>query len=186
MEMNTRLQVEHPVTEMVTGQDLVEWQLRVAAGEPLTLRQEAIDLTGHAIEARLYAEDPERGFLPAAGRVTRLRLPREGPNLRIDAGIREGDSVSPHYDPLIAKLIVRDDDRAGAVRRLRRALAGVHILGPATNRGYLAALAALPAFRAGKLHTGFVAHRCAGGGKGGLLFRPLAARKEAATPSFTP
>ena len=157
MEMNTRLQVEHPVTEMVTGQDLVEWQLRVAAGEPLTLRQEAIDLTGHAIEARLYAEDPERGFLPAAGRVTRLRLPREGPNLRIDAGIREGDSVSPHYDPLIAKLIVRDDDRAGAVRRLRRALAGVHILGPATNRGYLAALAALPAFRAGKLHTCFVA-----------------------------
>ena len=157
MEMNTRLQVEHPVTEMVTGQDLVEWQLRVAAGEPLPLRQDAITLAGHAIEARLYAEDPEHGFLPAAGPVTRLRLPRESPRLRIDAGIREGDTVSSHYDPLIAKLIVRADDRAGAVRRLRRALAGVHTIGPATNRDYLAALAALPAFRAGKVDTGFVA-----------------------------
>jgi 3-methylcrotonyl-CoA carboxylase alpha subunit len=167
MEMNTRLQVEHPVTEMVTGLDLVEWQLRVAAGEPLPLRQDAITLAGHAIEARLYAEEPERGFLPASGRVIRLRLPREGPDLRIDAGIREGDVISSHYDPLIAKVIVRGDDRAGAVRRLRRALAGVRLLGPATNRDYLAALAALPAFRAGKLDTGFVARHAAALDTGG-------------------
>ncbi len=160
LEMNTRLQVEHPVTEMVTGQDLVEWQLEVAAGAALPLAQEAIALSGHAIEARLYAEDPERDFLPASGRIARLRLPREDGHVRIDTGVREGDAVAVHYDPMIAKLIVWDRDRAGAVRRLRTALGEVQVLGVATNAAFLASLAAQPAFAAGELDTGFVSrHR---------------------------
>ena len=156
MEMNTRLQVEHPVTEMITGQDLVEWQLRVAAGEPLPCRQEALGIRGHAIEVRLYAEDPARDFLPASGELIHLRTPAENAHLRIDSGVRQGDLVSVHYDPMLAKLIVWGQDRAEAVRRLRGALADCQVVGPATNLGFLAALAAHPAFAAGELDTGFI------------------------------
>jgi len=160
MEMNTRLQVEHPVTEMVTGQDLVEWQLRVAAGEPLPLRQQDLSLRGHAFEARVYAEDPANDFLPATGRITHLRTPSEGPHVRIDTGVREGDEVSVHYDPMIAKLVVWDEDRANALRRLRQALARFQVVGPTTNIDFLQGLTAHPAFAAARLDTGFIdSHR---------------------------
>ncbi len=160
MEMNTRLQVEHPVTEMITGVDLVEWQFRVALGQPLPLRQDDLAINGHAFEARLYAEDPSRDFLPAAGTLRHLRFPAEGPHVRIDGGVREGDEVGIHYDPLIAKLIVWDADRASALRRLRRALEGVQVVGVTTNTGFLAALAGHPAFAAADLDTNFIArHR---------------------------
>jgi 3-methylcrotonyl-CoA carboxylase alpha subunit len=155
MEMNTRLQVEHPVTEAVTGTDLVEWQLRVAAGEKFSRAQHDIARRGHAIEVRLYAENPERGFLPATGTLHRLRLPP--PELaRVDTGVREGDAVTPFYDPLIAKIIVRGRDRAAALTRLSRALAATAILGPATNLGFLRRVAAHPTFRAGPVDTGFI------------------------------
>ncbi|HEY5598149.1 MAG TPA: acetyl-CoA carboxylase biotin carboxylase subunit [Kiloniellales bacterium] len=156
MEMNTRLQVEHPVTEMITGQDLVEWQLRVALGEPLPLKQSQLAVSGHAIEVRLYAEDPAREFLPASGRLQHLHLPDELPQVRIDAGVRDGDSISVHYDPMIAKLIVWGTDRAGAVHRLRRALAATEVAGPANNVGFLVLLAAHPALAAGEVDTGFI------------------------------
>jgi 3-methylcrotonyl-CoA carboxylase alpha subunit len=156
MEMNTRLQVEHPVTEMITGLDLVEWQLRVALGEPLPLRQDEIAMSGHAIEARLYAEDPGRGFLPATGRLVHLRWPPAGPEVRIDTGVRAGDEISVHYDPMIAKLIVRGEDRAAAVRRLRAALAGCQIAGLRHNVDFLGAVAAHPAFAAAEIDTGFI------------------------------
>ena len=156
MEMNTRLQVEHPVTEMITGQDLVEWQLRIAMGEPLPLKQNQLAVSGHAIEARLYAEDPARDFLPAAGRLIRMRLPKTMPHVRIDAGVREGDTVSVHYDPMIAKLIVWGANRAEAVLRLRRALESTEVAGPANNVGFLAAVAAHPAFAASEVDTGFI------------------------------
>lgn len=139
MEMNTRLQVEHPVTEAVTGVDLVEWQFRIAAGEPLPLAQQAIGLGGHAIEARLYAEDPEHGFLPSTGRIYALRWP-QGEGLRIDSGIEEGDEVTPHYDPMLAKLIAVDADRPGALARLARALEHTLIAGPRTNLALLHAI----------------------------------------------
>ena len=128
MEMNTRLQVEHSVTEMITGEDLVEWQLRVAAGERLPRGQEDLALSGHAIEARIYAEDPAKDFLPSSGRLAHLRLPAEGPHLRIDAGVREGDEVTMHYDPLLAKVTVWDRDRAAAIARLRAALGEIDTL----------------------------------------------------------
>jgi 3-methylcrotonyl-CoA carboxylase alpha subunit len=156
MEMNTRLQVEHPVTEMVTGLDLVEWQLRVAAGERLPLSQEEIALSGHAIEARLYAEDPERGFLPSTGALAHLRLPWPGEALRVETGVREGDRVSPFYDPMLAKIVVGGPDRAAALRRLRQALADTEVVGPATNLDFLVRVANHDAFAAGGLATVFV------------------------------
>src|SRR5262249_49727111 len=139
MEMNTRLQVEHPVTEMITGLDLVEWQLRVAAGEPLPLRQEQLSVTGHAFEARIYAGDGERGFLPAAGHIAHLRFAPASAHVRIDTGVREGDEVGVHYDPMIAKLICWDVDRPAALKRLRSALADCQIAGLTTNLPLLSA-----------------------------------------------
>ncbi len=156
MEMNTRLQVEHPVTEMITGQDLVEWQLRVAAGEPLPLDQSEIGAHGHAVEVRLYAENPARGFLPATGTLHRLRLPEADAHTRIDTGVREGDAVSIHYDPMIAKLIVWDETREGALRHLAQALDQVEIAGLATNAGFLGRIARHAAFRDGAVDTGFI------------------------------
>src|SRR5690625_1715954 len=138
--MNTRLQVEHPVTELITGLDLVEWQLRVAAGQKLPLQQEDIRMSGHAMEARIYAEDPDRSFMPSTGKVSVLNLPgRE--NVRIDSGIEAGDEVSVHYDPMVAKLIVHGDTRQGCLQPLKRALAASFSAGPTTNLGVLQALA---------------------------------------------
>ena len=156
MEMNTRLQVEHPVTEMITGQDLVEWQLRVAAGEPLPLKQEALAINGHAFEARIYAEDPARNFLPATGRLLRLRPPAASTHVRIDTGVVEGDTVTPFYDPMIAKLIVWDSDRNSALRRLAHALEEFEIAGLVANVDFLCAVARHPAFGAGDVDTGFI------------------------------
>ncbi len=160
MEMNTRLQVEHPVTEFITGLDLVEWQFRVAAGEPLPKRQQELRIAGHAIEVRLYAEDAERDFLPATGQVEHLRFPPADPNVRVDSGVRAGDRIAVHYDPMIAKLIVWGEDRAAALRHLREALAGTEVAGLTTNLSFLSAVAAHPAFAAGEIDTGFIArHR---------------------------
>jgi 3-methylcrotonyl-CoA carboxylase alpha subunit len=156
MEMNTRLQVEHPVTEMITGQDLVEWQLRVAAGGRLPLAQDDLAIDGHAIEARIYAEDPARDFLPATGRLHHLHFPGEDAATRIDTGVHEGDEVSIFYDPMIAKLVVHGEDRAAAVSRLARALAEVRAVGVITNAPFLRAVAAHAAFAAGDLDTGFI------------------------------
>ncbi|MGH6943678.1 MAG: biotin/lipoyl-containing protein, partial [Geminicoccaceae bacterium] len=156
MEMNTRLQVEHPVTEMITGLDLVEWQLKVAAGEPLPLAQEEISYLGHAIEARLYAEDPARGFLPSTGRLEHLRFPAEGGALRIETGVGAGDRVSPFYDPMIAMLVAWGPDREAALRRLERALAATEIVGPATNLEFLTRVVGHAGFRRGPVDTGFV------------------------------
>jgi 3-methylcrotonyl-CoA carboxylase alpha subunit len=156
MEMNTRLQVEHPVSEMITGQDLVEWQLRVASGEPLPLAQADIAANGHAVEVRLYAENPARNFMPQTGRLAHLRFPAQTPHIRVDTGIREGDSVSMFYDPMIAKLIAWDTDRAGALRRMRTALRETEVAGITTNLPFLAAIMAHPAFGGAKLETGFI------------------------------
>ncbi|HEY6422192.1 MAG TPA: biotin carboxylase N-terminal domain-containing protein [Pseudonocardiaceae bacterium] len=155
MEMNTRLQVEHPVTELVTGLDLVELQLRVAAGQPLPLRQDAVHLDGHAVEARIYAEDPSRGFLPTGGRVLYLREPA-GPGVRVDSGLVAGGTVGSDYDPLLAKVIAHGPDRHTALRRLDSALAQTSILGLGTNTGFLRALLADADVRAGRLDTGLV------------------------------
>jgi 3-methylcrotonyl-CoA carboxylase alpha subunit len=158
LEMNTRLQVEHPVTEAVTGLDLVEWQLRVAAGETLPLRQGDIHATGHAIEARIYAEDPARDFMPAPGRITYLQFPKDA---RIDTGVRAGDTIPFDYDPMIAKLIVHGKDRPEAVARLADALEQTRIAGIATNVEFLAAIARHSAFAHGPLDTGFIARELA-------------------------
>jgi 3-methylcrotonyl-CoA carboxylase alpha subunit len=155
IEMNTRLQVEHPVTEAVTGLDLVEWQLRVAAGEALPFAQRDLQLRGHAIEARLYAEDPERGFLPQTGTLRGLRFPPVEV-ARVDTGVREGDHVTPFYDPMIAKIIVWGESRRAAVDRLRRALAETAVLGVVTNLGLLVGVAAHPEFAAAEIDTGFI------------------------------
>jgi 3-methylcrotonyl-CoA carboxylase alpha subunit len=156
MEMNTRLQVEHPVTEMITGLDLVEWQLRVAAGEPLPLRQEQLRIDGHAIEARIYAEDPEKGFLPSTGRLLHLAAPEPSYHVRLDAGVDEGDEITPHYDPMIAKLIVWDGTRERALARMRAALARLRIVGVSNNVEFLARLVASPAFESADLDTGLI------------------------------
>jgi 3-methylcrotonyl-CoA carboxylase alpha subunit len=156
MEMNTRLQVEHPVTEMITGLDLVEWQLRVAAGERLPLVQDEIPLRGHAIEARIYAEDPDRDFLPSIGTLAHLRSPVESAYVRVDTGVRQGDAITPYYDPMIAKLIVWGPDRDAAARRMATALAAYEVVGVATNLGLLRAIAGSSAFLAADLDTGFI------------------------------
>ncbi len=156
MEMNTRLQVEHPVTEMILGLDLVEWQIRVAAGEPLPLAQDQISAAGHAIEARIYAEDPARDFLPATGRLDHLAFPPDDGHVRVDTGVGAGDEISIHYDPMIAKLIVWDHDRRSAIRRLGKALAATQIVGLTTNMGLLRAVAGHPAFVEGRADTGFI------------------------------
>jgi 3-methylcrotonyl-CoA carboxylase alpha subunit len=162
MEMNTRLQVEHPVTEMITGLDLVEWQLRVAWGEPLPVRADRLGLRGHAIEARVYAEDPARDFLPAIGALTHLRQPREIPGrVRVDTGVAQGDQITPNYDPMIAKLIVWGEDRSAALRQMAAALGEYEVVGVTTNLGLLRAIAAHPAFAAGDLDTGFIARHAA-------------------------
>ncbi|MFI9800825.1 acetyl-CoA carboxylase biotin carboxylase subunit [Streptomyces sp. NPDC052302] len=155
MEMNTRLQVEHPVTELITGIDLVEWQLRVAAGERLAFGQDDIRLTGHAVEARVCAEDPARGFLPSGGTVLRLREP-QGDGVRTDSGLSEGTEVGSLYDPMLSKVIAYGPDRATALRKLRAALAGTVTLGVSTNAGFLRRLLAHPAVVAGELDTGLV------------------------------
>ena len=157
MEMNTRLQVEHPVTEMITGIDLVEWQLRVASGERLPLRQAELAIDGHAIEARIYAEDPERGFLPSIGTLLHLRAPAAEAGVRVDTGVRGGDEISPYYDPMIAKLVCHGEDRATALRRLGEALAGYEIVGVATNVAFLRRVIAHDAFATAKLDTGLIA-----------------------------
>jgi len=156
MEMNTRLQVEHPVTEQVTGLDLVEWQLRIAAGEPLALCQDQIRCAGHAFEARLYAEDPTRDFLPATGRLDHLVLPTESDHVRVETGVRQGDAVSVHYDPMIAKIVASDENREAALRRLRMALGATEISGLATNLEFLGVVAADPDFAAGAIDTAFI------------------------------
>jgi 3-methylcrotonyl-CoA carboxylase alpha subunit len=156
MEINTRLQVEHPVTELVTGLDLVEWQLHVAAGEALPLRQQDIGQDGHAIEVRLYAEDPEAGFLPGSGKLERLRLPSADAHTRIDSGVVEGDTVTIFYDPMIAKLIVWDRDRPRALARLRDALAQCDIAGPKSNIEFLERLARHPSIVEGTIDTGYL------------------------------
>lgn len=166
MEMNTRLQVEHPVTEYITGLDLVEWQIRVANGEALPDDWGNLRINGHAIEARIYAEDPAHDFLPSIGTVSHLAFPEEKPHLRIDSGIRTGDAISVHYDPMIAKLIVWDYDRPSAVRRLRLALEKLAICGVTSNAAFLTRLTGLDAFAAAELDTGFIARNEA------VLFAP--------------
>ncbi|MCX7892131.1 MAG: acetyl/propionyl/methylcrotonyl-CoA carboxylase subunit alpha [Burkholderiales bacterium] len=156
MEMNTRLQVEHPVTEMITGEDLVEWQIRVARGERLPKLQDALAIRGHALEARIYAEDPAKGFLPAVGRITHLALPAESAHVRIDTGVAAGDEIGPWYDPMIAKLIVWDEDRPRALARMKNALAGFQVTGLATNIEFLQRLVACAPFAAADLDTGLI------------------------------
>ncbi|WP_029029938.1 biotin carboxylase N-terminal domain-containing protein [Salinarimonas rosea] len=155
MEMNTRLQVEHPVTEAITGLDLVELQFRIASGEALPLAQVDVPLVGHAVEARLYAEDPERGFLPSTGRLFALSLP-EGDDVRVDAGVEAGDQVTPFYDPMIAKIIARGETRGEALDTLSRALGETVVAGPRTNAAFLARLVDASAFREGTFDTGFI------------------------------
>jgi acetyl/propionyl-CoA carboxylase alpha subunit len=156
MEMNTRLQVEHPVTEMVTGQDLVEWQLRIASGEPLPLRQDEIELSGHAMEARLYAESPAAGFLPSTGPLRRFRLPAK---VRVDTGVEEGGEVTPFYDPMIAKLIAWAPDRTAAARALSQACRQVEVWPVKTNAAFLARVLDHPDFVAGGVDTSFLEQR---------------------------
>jgi 3-methylcrotonyl-CoA carboxylase alpha subunit len=156
MEMNTRLQVEHPVTEAITGQDLVEWQLIVAAGGKMPLTQDELRIDGHAVEVRLYAEDPARNFLPSTGTLVHLKLPDEGAHVRVDTGVRQGDSVTPFYDPMIAKMIVHDRDRTSAMRRMAALMGETEVVGVTTNAGLLKALCSHPAFVGGEVDTGFI------------------------------
>ncbi len=156
IEMNTRLQVEHPVTELITGIDLVEWQLRVAFGEKLPLTQDQIRLNGHAIEARVYAENPNKNFMPSVGKIRTWHLPDETGGLRIDAGYRGGDTVSPYYDAMLAKVIAWSPTREGAIDRLNRGLEETDVRGIVTNIPFLAALVTHADVRANKIDTGFI------------------------------
>ena len=156
IEMNTRLQVEHPVTEMITGLDLVEWQLRIAMGERLPLRQDEIARRGHAIEARIYAEDAAAGFLPSVGEISHWRTPEEDAGLRIDAGFGAGDAVSHSYDPMLAKVIAHARTREAALMRLRRALSAFEVAGVTTNIAFLARLVSHEAVIANAVDTGFI------------------------------
>ena len=160
MEMNTRLQVEHPVSEAITGLDLVEWQFRVAAGEPLGFTQAQIVPRGHAVEARIYAEDPQSGFLPSMGRIEALRLPA-GEGIRVDAGVAQGDIVSAYYDPMIAKVIAHGPTREAALARLSGALDAMRVAGPKTNLAFLKALCDAPGVRAGQIDTGYIERHAA-------------------------
>ncbi|HYG42502.1 MAG TPA: acetyl/propionyl/methylcrotonyl-CoA carboxylase subunit alpha, partial [Bordetella sp.] len=174
MEMNTRLQVEHPVTEMITGHDLVEWQLRVAAGQPLPAAQQDLRISGHAIEARIYAENPDKGFLPSIGTLAYLELPPHAAfangEVRVDGGVRMGDAITPYYDPMIAKLIVHGADRDQARARMIQALAHTHAVGVQTNVAFLTRLMQDEAFAAADLDTGLIERR-----RQGLLPPPAAA-----------
>lgn len=156
MEINSRLQVEHPVTEMVTGLDLVRWQIEIAEGKPLALSQNAIRHHGHAIEVRLYAEDPERQFMPGSGLIEHWAMPAETPQLRIDTGFRAGNKISVYYDPMLAKLIVHADDRMQALQAMQAALAQCHIFGLPSNIGFLERLIAHPVVRSGEIDTGYL------------------------------
>jgi len=156
MEMNTRLQVEHPVTEEITGLDLVEWQLRVASGEKLPLSQDEISIRGHSIEARIYAENPDQGFMPSAGRLAHLSMPAPSRHVRLEAGVEEGDEITTHYDPMIAKLVVWGEDRDEALRHLREALASFRIVGVANNVEFLGRLVRTESFAKARLDTGLI------------------------------
>lgn len=162
LEMNTRIQVEHPITEYVTGVDLVVEQFRIAAGLPLNREQGDIRINGHSIEVRIYAENPASGFLPATGILARWQAP-EGPGVRVDTGVRQGDEVTPNYDPMLAKLIVHASDRDAAIRRMKRALSEFVILGTVTNVDFLQDLVQHPAFKAGKTSTEFIAEHWSDG-----------------------
>ena len=161
--MNTRLQVEHPVTELITGLDLVELMIRVAAGEKLPFQQKDVKLDGWAMEARIYAEDPFRNFLPSTGRLIKYREPQPGKDVRVDTGVYEGGEISMFYDPMIAKLCSYGKDRNAAIDRMRRALDEFYVRGVSHNVPFLAALMAHPRFRAGKLTTNFIAEEFKGG-----------------------
>ncbi|XP_073944830.1 methylcrotonoyl-CoA carboxylase 1 isoform X2 [Choristoneura fumiferana] len=174
MEMNTRLQVEHPITEMITGTDLVEWQLRVAAGEPLPLSQEQIVRRGHAVECRVYAEEPGAGFLPRAGTLHRLVQPQPEEHVRVETGVRESQEVSVHYDPMIAKLVVWGRDRNEALAKTRAKLSEYQVAGLETNVNFLLRLSGNPAFVAGDVHTAFIPQH-----EEALFQRPSAARQSA-------
>jgi len=158
MEMNTRLQVEHPVTEMITGLDLVEWQIRVAAGEPLPLKQEAVTMRGHSIEARIYAEDAAHDFMPSIGKLVHLKFPKASEHVRIDTGVEGDDTITPFYDPMIAKLIVGDETRELALRRMTQALHELQIVGVANNIGFLERLVTSPSFKEARLDTSLIEH----------------------------
>jgi 3-methylcrotonyl-CoA carboxylase alpha subunit len=156
MEMNTRLQVEHPVTEMITGQDLVEWQIRVAGGAPLPLTQDQVPLHGHSIEVRVYAEEPEKGFLPSIGKLAHFAPPAASAHVRVDTGVEQGDVVSPHYDPMLAKLIVWDDNRDRACERMLQALSEFRVVGVGNNVEFLGRLVGCESFRGGRVDTGLI------------------------------
>ncbi len=157
MEMNTRLQVEHPITEMVTKTDLVEWQIRVARGEKLPISQEQIPLVGHAFEARIYAEDPVNNFMPGAGKLKYLQTPSHGDaNVRVETGVEEGDEVSVHYDPLIAKLVVWSEDRESALQKLKYSLGEYKVAGLTTNISFIMSLCDHKEFIAGNVNTDFI------------------------------
>ncbi|MGK0269538.1 MAG: 3-methylcrotonyl-CoA carboxylase alpha subunit [Cocleimonas sp.] len=156
MEMNTRLQVEHPVSEMISGQDLVEWQLLVASGKPLPLTQDQLQINGHSFEARIYAESPDNNFLPATGTLQYLKTPNQNAHVRVDTGVMQGDEVSVYYDPMIAKLIVWDSDRDSALRQMKTALLNYKIMGVDTNLEFLLTLFSVPAFANEDFDTGFI------------------------------